>query len=126
MSPMNRLAICSKYACDYSMSFDATGLIMYDFYEYHRLHPEDEKLNPFEASLKRKQDKQIYPFEKDKIESSLPANRYCEKCGSDLLFYCPHCKHGLFSISDAKHCNYCGKKIKPGEYDNIKPLMTID
>lgn len=126
MSTMNRFAICSKPDCDYSTSFDARDLLMYGFMEYHHTHPEDDKLNPIEAMMKRKQSKEIFPFDKSKIESDLPENRFCEKCGSELLFYCPHCKHGLFSIADAKHCNYCSKKIKPGEYDNIKPLMTID
>lgn len=125
MSTMKRFALCSKEGCAYSTSFDATGLLMYDFYEYYRLHPEDEKLNPFEASMKRKQNKQVIPFDKDKIQSDLPENRFCEKCGSELLFYCPHCNHGLFTIPEATNCQFCGKKIKPSKYDGIGTTIQV-
>lgn len=55
----------------------------------------------------------------------LPEKQYCEKCGSKLIFYCPHCKQSLFDIPEAKYCGRCAKKIIKGKYDHLtEPLDT--
>ncbi len=90
---MQQFAICSNPDCNYSTPIDQGGIL--DFLLSHTDESKD-------------------------IDSSLPEDRFCELCGASLLFYCPHCKKGLFTIPNAVHCRQCGKKIKLHHYE--KPL----
>ena len=38
--------------------------------------------------------------------------RYCTKCRSPMLLFCPHCKRSLFDKPDIVFCSPCGHKIK--------------
>jgi hypothetical protein len=81
---METFAICSNSNCTYSTPFNPV---------------------PFAVN-----ENTILESESD---FNLPINRFCELCGATLLFYCPHCKKGLFTNPKAKHCRYCGINFKP-------------
>lgn len=93
---MKPFAICSNPDCAYSIQF-ASGPIAYD---------ENTKFG-------------------DDFGPTLPEFKFCELCGDALLFYCPHCKQGLFAIPTVKHCRLCGKKIKPSKYDGIGTTVHV-
>lgn len=84
---MQHFAICSNPECNYSTPISQGGIL--GFLLKHAAE------------------------ESEDISSSLPEDHYCELCGASLLFYCPHCKIGMFTISNPVHCRHCGEKIKP-------------
>jgi hypothetical protein len=90
---MQHFAICSNPECNYSAPLSVGGGL-----QFVLNHP-----NESSDSIKD-------------IDSLLPKERYCELCGAALLFFCPHCKKGLFSSPNTKYCRHCSKEIKPSKY----------
>lgn len=104
---MDYFAICSKHYCDYSTPIHSdTADTIYGFIYVPELQGDDSDIESLhEVTVKK-------PLQAEKIEKYLPDDRFCEKCGAPLHFYCPHCKMNLFSIPDVEYCKCCGKKIK--------------
>ena len=98
-----RYAICPKPHCNYSSPpFDGF------FIEAATCDSETKGENIdtlYEIAVRK-------PLQWEQIKDHLPDERFCEKCGEQLLFYCPHCKIGSFTIPDPVFCRFCGKKIK--------------
>jgi len=92
---MQHFAVCSNPECDYSTSFSGSAAL-----QFILEHPKDSS-----GGL-------------TSIESVLPKDRYCEVCGAALLFFCLHCKKGLFTDPNAKYCRHCGKEIKKDNWAN--------
>jgi hypothetical protein len=91
-------AICAQHSCKFSQPYNAADI-------------------KFMLGVDTFDNKNKTIEELDEINHGLPEkNRFCQLCGSDLLFYCPHCKKGFFDIPDPCFCGVCGKEIKPKDY----------
>lgn len=102
---MEHFAICSNPTCTYSIPFDNSKTRLLCSYET----PKEPKTDIFDGIFETHKP---IPFNEVEIQKYLPADRFCEKCGSKLLFYCPRCNIGFFTIAEPIHCKHCGKKIK--------------
>ncbi len=109
---MDHYAICSKEDCNYSIAFDARNLDVFAYFLKKETAGDKELFKVTEGDP--------IPYDTPELQKYLPTDKFCEKCGSRLLFYCPHCKLGLFTIPDAKHCKHCRGKIKPSQYDTMR------
>ena len=107
---MDHFAICSKEDCNYSIAFSTRNLTLFS----HFLNKDNDN-EAFKIT-----EGEPMPFDAPELQKYLPSDKFCEKCGSRLLFYCPHCKIGLFTIPDAKHCKHCRGKIKTSQYDTLR------
>ena len=100
----DRYAICSNQHCDHAIPFDSflIELTTVDA----KVEMEGNNVETLtHVPVKR-------PVQLELAKDSLPEERFCKKCGSQLHFYCPHCKIGFFCIPNPIYCSYCGSKIK--------------
>ena len=100
MTEITRYIICSNVSCRRAIPYDAGAL-----YQFKK-----DRCSPdltLEKMLKE------YKGDDHNCNNSPPpyCEKYCSGCGAENMFYCPHCKNGLFASDVQDYCGECAKPI---------------